>query len=452
MNTLRTTSFGFMLAVALTGCGAAPGEEWTDGSGGGVESSDSNSMTLINGLNLTNGLLLPNGLSLTNGLTLRNGLTSKNGLALSNGLSLANGLALSNGLTLHNGVLLSNGLDLYNGLVLQNGLSLTNGMMLRNGLSLVNGLLQVDGLGQPTVIPNGGDLINSADGRNLLSYVIRCALPSSQSIVRKDSANVSYTFTGQVGLAPEWYSNAAGACTLACEEKVSACLMALTNPTGVHEQIMMGGGGPGSNHGTLLGDNDSCPSGACASGDSLYNEKEGAFWGNLFIQDRPQAYYCQSDFNSLSDNRTCADSTSSSPCPFVPSQDECEDSFSGGYPYNSTTKITKPTQNKEEKYAFTSAISTRIGFSGSSSAGNGWTQLPSKCPATVQTNACIASHTESRTYSYGQSMCTGGTCTYTSGCTKTCTICDQTGTKITDGTSQCVSTWNYPITTWYSHH
>ncbi|HMJ11176.1 MAG TPA: hypothetical protein VK524_07195 [Polyangiaceae bacterium] len=389
------------------------------------------------------------GLSSLNGLTGMNGLTGVNGLTSMNGLTSANGLTTMNGLTTISGLVSINGLTSTNGLRTLNGLPSMNGGMSMNGLVSMNGLLTVSGTNYQ-IIPNGGDMMNSANGRMLVSYMIRCALSPTQSITRKDSAGTSYTYTGQIGLAPEWYSSSVAACGQACEEKISACLMAHYKPAGVGQQIFIGGAG--------LGDNTSCATDSC-SGSSYYNEKEGAFWGNLFIQNQPQAYYCQSDYNSLSDTRSCADDTDSSTCPFTPSQDECEDLVSSsvqGYTYtDAVTKIDRPTQDSDEKYAFTKAHSSRIGMSGSEKAGNGWTQLPKKCAATVQQNVqiCTASHTETKSYAYNATTCDGSRCTSTGGCTKTCTICDTygTGTKITDGTKQCWSKWAYPITTWFHH-
>ena len=46
--------------------------------------------------------------------------------------------------------------------------------------------------------------MNSARGRTTLSYIVRCALPSDHSITAKDSDGTSYSFPGQIGVAPEW--------------------------------------------------------------------------------------------------------------------------------------------------------------------------------------------------------------------------------------------------------
>jgi hypothetical protein len=168
-------------------------------------------------------------------------LESENGLSL-NGLSL-NGLSL-------------NGLSL-NGLAL-NGLSL-------NGLSL-NGLTSVGGLSSTT------GLMTTAGGREVVKYMAKCALPAGHTLTKQDQNGVSYSFPGAIGVAPEWET---GLCTLDCQERVSACMLAHVNNSGQHIGIWLDGPDNGIGWGSS----------------TSYPYQEGAFFGNLFSQPW-QGYYC----------------------------------------------------------------------------------------------------------------------------------------------------------------
>jgi hypothetical protein len=64
--------------------------------------------------------------------------------------------------------------------------------------------------------------------------MIRCALPAGHSLGLVDYTGNVIQLTGEIGFAPEWQT---GNCETACQEKVSACLMALTNGTGQHVNI-----------------------------------------------------------------------------------------------------------------------------------------------------------------------------------------------------------------------
>ena len=110
-------------------------------------------------------------------------LETDNGLLEINGLS-GNGLS-GNGLS-------GNGLS-GNGLS-GNGLS-GNGL---SGNGLIMNALNGTGLTASTY------LMNSASGRSTVTYLVRCALPASRSITKQDMTGASYTFTGQIGVAPDW--------------------------------------------------------------------------------------------------------------------------------------------------------------------------------------------------------------------------------------------------------
>jgi hypothetical protein len=229
MGILRFTNWSALAigGALLTGCLPAV----DDGGQASVSGTES-------ALNSTNGLSDINGLSATNGLS-GNGL-SGNGLS-GNGLS-GNGLS-GNGLS-------GNGLS-------GNGLS---------GNGLVLNALSSSGL-TPTSY-----LMNSADGRSTISYLVRCALPAGTTLTKKDQNGASYSFTGQIGVAPQWNG---GTCDVNCQQLVSACLLAHVNTSGQHIAIWLDGDSPAMGWGQS----------------ASFPFQEGSFFGNVFTNP-PLAYYC----------------------------------------------------------------------------------------------------------------------------------------------------------------
>jgi hypothetical protein len=115
-----------------------------------------------------------------------------------------------------------------------------------------------------TTLGGADTMLDTADNREVVGYLVQCALPEGSSITLSD-ANGTYTFDGAVGLAPAWATT-----TPTASEKrwVSACLLARTNAYGVSVAISMRGP-----HAALTVD------GAEAS---AYGIREGAFWGDVF--------------------------------------------------------------------------------------------------------------------------------------------------------------------------
>ncbi len=165
-----------------------------------------------------------------------------------------------------------------NGLSMLNGLSLTNGLS-GNGLS-GNGLSGNGLLMNPltTGILSSGSMMNTTGGRTTMSYIVRCALAAGKTITAKDQNNVSYSFAGQIGVAPEWELTT---CGTTCQERMTACLLAHVNTSGVHIPIWLDGEGA-----IGWGQNVSFP------------YQEGSFFGNVFVNP-PKGYYCDGkDFAS----------------------------------------------------------------------------------------------------------------------------------------------------------
>jgi hypothetical protein len=113
--------------------------------------------------------------------------------------------------------------------------------------------------------------MTTSGGREVIKYMVKCAYPDGQTLVKNDQYGNSYTFYGSIGIAPEL----ATGCDLDCQEKISACMLAHVNNSGQHIAIWMVGPDPGIGWG----------------GSDLYPYQEGAFFGNIFASPW-QGYYC----------------------------------------------------------------------------------------------------------------------------------------------------------------
>jgi hypothetical protein len=166
-----------------------------------------------------------------------------------------------------------------NGLQMINGLSMTNGLS-GNGLS-GNGLSGNGLLMSPlstTGLTSTSAMMNSTAGRSTVSYLVRCALPTGTTLTKTDSHGTSYSFPGQIGVAPEWQT---GTCNTACQERMTACMLAHVNTSGQHISIWL--------------DSD----GVIGYGESTdFPYQEGSFFGNIFVSP-PVANFCNGkDFDS----------------------------------------------------------------------------------------------------------------------------------------------------------
>jgi hypothetical protein len=209
---------------------------------------------------------------------------------VSSALSATNGLAF-NGLAF-------NGMS-FNGLAF-NGLAF-NGLAF-NGLAF-NGMayngLAFNGLSDPVV-------------HDFVAYLVGCALPENDSVSFKIDGT-SYTFAGDIGLAPEWKQQSCGA---KCQGWVSACMLSRLNKKGEHIQISMRGESPAL---------------ALDSGELRdFRTREGSYYGNLFAKDQP-IYACYSP-GTPQLLRVCGDSLAGCPMHVVgPCDRACDDVGKTGY-------------------------------------------------------------------------------------------------------------------------
>lgn len=160
-------------------------------------------------------------------------------------------------------LLTDNGLPAINGLNSHNGLNSFNGLNSHNGLNSFNGLSSINGL------------MTNDPGRQTIKYLVRCALPAGDSLSKADQTGKVHVFPGQIGLAPQWKT---GACDTACQEAVSACVMAHVNATGRSVGLWLDAPMPAIGWGRH----------------NSYPMQESAFFGNIFVSP-PVAYYCNGD-------------------------------------------------------------------------------------------------------------------------------------------------------------
>jgi hypothetical protein len=114
--------------------------------------------------------------------------------------------------------------------------------------------------------------------RQLMKYVVSCALDSTQSFsfTWTDASSVSHptTYPGLLGLAPSWIGAPLSA---SGEEWVSACLASRVNWYGIPVMLSSRGSHPALGLG--LGEA------------TAYPTEEGAFWGNVFTSS-PAVFAC----------------------------------------------------------------------------------------------------------------------------------------------------------------
>lgn len=107
-------------------------------------------------------------------------------------------------------------------------------------------------------------LVNTAEGRELLSYVVECAIPQGIDLIATHQG-VQYTFPGEIGLAPRWIDRS----LREGEQRwVSACLLSRVNRYGISVAISIRGP-----HESLV---------VTESEANDFKREEGAFYGNIF--------------------------------------------------------------------------------------------------------------------------------------------------------------------------
>ena len=129
----------------------------------------------------------------------------------------------------------------------------------------------------------------TAEGRDLMKYVARCALPPSATLRLDDADGTSVV--GGLGLATDWLSQPL---TRQGQRWLSACLLAHVNAFGEHVLISVRGAHPQLVESVTAEERQAMP------------VQEGAFFGNLFA-DEPIAYVCAGEgaVNAQEKRRVC---------------------------------------------------------------------------------------------------------------------------------------------------
>jgi hypothetical protein len=142
--------------------------------------------------------------------------------------------------------------------------------------------------------PDTDEILETEAGRDVYSYIVSCALPDTVTIEAEvpgaaDTAppasqytcqNETCFFHGSLNLAPRWETHRL---SKQGERWVSACLFARVNANDTAEAISL----RGNNEGLIVSPEEL----------ELYTAEEGAFYGNLFINDpdpdsEPDWYAC----------------------------------------------------------------------------------------------------------------------------------------------------------------
>ena len=170
------------------------------------------------------------------------------------------------------------------------------------------------------------ELLATADGRDVYSYLIGCALPGGMSIqatvpgAPDTGPDANYTctseecvFTGSLGLAESWIDHRL---TPDGQGWVSACIFARVNALDTSVAI------------SLRGPNDNLT----VSPDEavLYSLQEGAFYGNLFTGDDPIDWNaCRGADQAAGDVGGLADRECAEPDPLDPTHTKCGFNYAG---------------------------------------------------------------------------------------------------------------------------
>ncbi|WP_224371813.1 hypothetical protein [Hyalangium versicolor] len=258
----------------------------------------------------------------------------------------------------------------------------TNNSLTPNGLG-TNGL-GTNGLGTNGLGTNGLSTASFASWFDsnpaalsdmVMRYLVRCAVPASESRTwTHPSTGVHYTWTGELGLTPNW---ASGQVASEREEQlITACLAAHVNKFGVSMQISVVGRDAPSN--VLHMDTGEA---------TTYSQQEATFYGNLFRNEG--IFVCKDPHLKLSSAqstlRACSLESPNSSCSPITITGTCgggtgciPDSTKGFYASCTYNKKTYP------------ALSTRIRPQDIYKCGDGICQISESCGTGKSAISCLA--------------------------------------------------------------
>jgi hypothetical protein len=159
-----------------------------------------------------------------------------------------------------------------------------------------------------------GDLIESADGREVLNYAISCALRDGDVLEATASDGTVYDFPGEIGLVPSWAHH-----PLTEEGKgwISACLFARVNAHDVAVPVSL----RGPSHALVVTDDE-------RAGWPL---EEGAFYGNFFTPDNDPIVWvaCRGRDQAAGETGGLVDRDCAEPDPADPTHTLCGFTYAG---------------------------------------------------------------------------------------------------------------------------
>lgn len=163
--------------------------------------------------------------------------------------------------------------------------------------------------------PRGvADLMATSDGREVLTFIVSCALPEGTTLVAKDAGNIDHEFFGEIGLAPSWLDR-----RLHPKDQrwVSACLFARSTTAGVANPLSLRGPHPAL--------------AVTPEEVATWSLEEGAFYGDYFVPEvRPiVALACRGKDQAAGEiggliERDCAE-----PDPLDPTHTQCGFTYAG---------------------------------------------------------------------------------------------------------------------------
>jgi len=155
------------------------------------------------------------------------------------------------------------------------------------------------------------DLLATEGGREVLGYIVECAIPEGQKLVGI-YAGTAYEFEGALGLAPDWVMRPLDR---KGQRWVSACLFARVNKAGISVQISLRGP-----HGALTTTADEL---------STWTLEEGAFWGNVFFTEPIDWNACRGVDQAAGESGQLADRDCTEPDPENPGFTLCGFEYAG---------------------------------------------------------------------------------------------------------------------------
>jgi hypothetical protein len=188
--------------------------------------------------------------------------------------------------------------------------ALTNNALTNNALTnnaLTNNALTNNALTNNALTNNAltKGALSDPNAREVLTYIVSCALPAGDDLEIEENG-VTYSFDGQLGLAPEW-GEPDGSCGASCQQWVSACVLSRLDYLGVTREISVRGANPGL---------------STTTAERLaYPVSEATYYGNIFGSEI-KAYACLAP-GKTEDPRVCGPSVSS--CGVVDVLGPCED-------------------------------------------------------------------------------------------------------------------------------